>query len=429
MARPLSTTAGVLAAISFVLLPGASARAQSPCGEHYIIQPGDTLYQVTQQCRVQLSDLKVANPQIDVNDIPVGTRLTIPGATGGDGETARRQASYEVEPGDTLFSLANRYGISVDALLEANPDLDPDDLEIGHSIHIPGMADGQDGLVEEPTINVEPRAGGPGAPVTVSGENYEPGRSVQIGVGPPASEWRTLERAHVRSDGEVEAHVRIPETADPGDELVFVIHTQGGRTKVSSSVQVVELRNRDVPVDDGRTRTEEGRLARGAECLQLKTGDDRTYSLVGAGAQFEAGDYVRVTGETADVSICTQGAATIEVESIVRAEPSDNDTASLTRDYVLGSWSGKGSSCQSPDFVISGNAAGGQVVETRVNGEPRTGYVRLGGDPAFIFDTPHRELPISARSTDALAVKPPSSGPLSISGVRIGGDAAVFVRC
>ncbi|WP_170984367.1 LysM peptidoglycan-binding domain-containing protein [Rhodoligotrophos defluvii] len=431
------STSGVLTAFSVALLAGGGAGAQSPCAEEYIMQPGDTLYQVTQQCRVQLSELKAANPQIDdLNDIPVGTRLNIPGATrGGDDsghrDTAPSRQTHQIGPDDTLFSLAERYGTSVGALLAANPDLDADDLRIGLSIRIPGVApDGQDGpITGEPTISVQPRAGGPGAPITVSGRNYTPGRLVQIGVGPPESEWRSLERARVQADGEVEAQVRIPENADPGDELVFVIHTQDGRTEVSRPVQVVERRDPDAPNDGAGMRTEEGRLARGAECLQLETPGGQTYSLVGAGAQFQAGDYVRVTGKTAEVSFCMQGAATIEVENITRVQPPRQDSTLLTRDYVLASWTAKGSSCRSPDFAISGNAAGGQVIETRINGESRTGYVRLGEDPALIFDRPYRELPISAHSPDALVVEPPPNGPLSISGVRIAGDGAVFVRC
>ncbi|WEX08652.1 LysM peptidoglycan-binding domain-containing protein [Chelativorans sp. AA-79] len=434
MAGRLSTSAAVLATFSVVFLAGASARAQSPCADEYVMQPGDTLYQVTQQCQVRLSELVAANPQIDdVNNIAVGTRLNIPGATGGDGGssgTARSQATHELAPGDTLFSLAERYGTSVDALLDANPDFDTDDLRIGLTIRIPAVApDGDEPVAGEPTINVQPRAGGPGAPITVSGDNYTPGRSVQIGVGPPESEWRSLAQAQVQPDGEVEVQVRIPENADPGDEFVFVIHTRDGRTEVSQPVQVVERRDPDAPDDRAGMRTVEGRLARGAECLQLNTSEGRTYSLVGAGAQFQAGDYVRMTGETAEASFCMQGAATIEVESITRAEPPEHDSASLTRDYVLASWTAREPSCQSPDFVVSGNAAGGQVVETRVNGESRAGYVRLGDDPALIFDSPRREFPISARSPDALAVEPPRSGPLSISGVRIAGDGAVFIRC
>ena len=71
----------------------------------------------------------------------------------------------------------------------------------------------------------------------------------------------------------------------------------------------------------------------------------------------------------------------------------------------------------------------GQEVETSLNGAPRTGYVRLGDDPAFIFDMPHRQMALQTRGPDGLAVMPPQDGPVSLGGVRIEGDGRVFVRC
>lgn len=318
MPNHFSPAVGLIATFSIALLAGANARAQSPCADEYVMQPGDTLYQVTQQCRVQLSELRAANPQIgDANDIAVGTRLTIPGASGGERD-APAQSTHEIAPGDTLFSLAERYGTTVDALIGSNPGIDMNDLRVGLSIGIPGFAPDpiDDPITNARTISVVPRAGGPGAPVTVSGDNYVPGRSVQIGVGPPESEWRALERARVEPDGQVQARVRIPETAIPGDELVYVIHTSDGRTKVSAPVQVVDRRSPDAPDDGAGLRTETGRLERGTECMQLNTLDGPSYSLVGLGAEFRPGDYVRVRGQTADASFCMQGAATIEVESV-----------------------------------------------------------------------------------------------------------------
>lgn len=318
-------TAAAAVALSAVL-PGSGVQAQSRCADEYVVQPGDTLYQVTQQCRVRLSALLRANPQIsDIHDIPVGMRLTIPGSDGGRDEAPERGPAHEIAPGDTLFSLAEQYGVNVDALLKANPGIETDDLEIGLTIRIPGSApdsgDGVDPIAGDPTINVQPLAGGPGAPITVSGENYTPGRTVEIGVGPPQSEWRSLDRVRVRPNGEVEAHVAIPESARPGRQVVFVIHTDTGRTQVSQPVDVVANRDPDRPGDGDQARTEVGRLTEGTECPVLRTPDGRTYSLSGVDPQFDTGDYVRVRGRTAEISFCMEGEATIEVEQMTRAQP------------------------------------------------------------------------------------------------------------
>lgn len=45
--------------------------------------------------------------------------------------------TYIVQPGDTLFSIANRFGISLQALLAANPGLQPGLVFVGQLITIP----------------------------------------------------------------------------------------------------------------------------------------------------------------------------------------------------------------------------------------------------------------------------------------------------
>ena len=44
---------------------------------------------------------------------------------------------YRVRSGDTFFSIARRYNTSVDALLRANPGVDPDMLRVGQIICVP----------------------------------------------------------------------------------------------------------------------------------------------------------------------------------------------------------------------------------------------------------------------------------------------------
>jgi LysM repeat protein len=45
---------------------------------------------------------------------------------------------WVVAQGDTLFSIARAYGTTVGRLLELNPGIDPQNLQIGMSICLPG---------------------------------------------------------------------------------------------------------------------------------------------------------------------------------------------------------------------------------------------------------------------------------------------------
>lgn len=62
--------------------------------------------------------------------------------------------TYMVEPGDTLLTLAERLGVTLEALLEANPDIvDPNLISVGQVIRIPSA-----GVVSSPTALPEPTA-------------------------------------------------------------------------------------------------------------------------------------------------------------------------------------------------------------------------------------------------------------------------------
>lgn len=49
---------------------------------------------------------------------------------------------YTIQPGDTVWQLSRRFGTTVDAILAANPGLDPQNLQIGQRICIPGAQPG-----------------------------------------------------------------------------------------------------------------------------------------------------------------------------------------------------------------------------------------------------------------------------------------------
>lgn len=46
---------------------------------------------------------------------------------------------YTIESGDTFARIAAKIGVSVQAILDANPDVDPRRLRIGQSIHVPAQ--------------------------------------------------------------------------------------------------------------------------------------------------------------------------------------------------------------------------------------------------------------------------------------------------
>src|SRR5688572_27093497 len=87
-------------------------QAQSPCGASYTVQRGDNLYRIAQRCGVTIEALMAANPSIPNRDtVSVGQVLVIPGATiPTPPPTGACGAIYTVQRGDTLSSISRRCG-------------------------------------------------------------------------------------------------------------------------------------------------------------------------------------------------------------------------------------------------------------------------------------------------------------------------------
>ena len=88
------------------------------CGTSVTVVSGDTLRKIADRCGTRVAALRLANPEIGWgNLIYPGQVLLLPGAIlyGDNGYD-----TYMVSRGDTLKSLANRFGTSVDILLSLN---------------------------------------------------------------------------------------------------------------------------------------------------------------------------------------------------------------------------------------------------------------------------------------------------------------------
>ena len=111
----------------------------------YIVQKGDSLYSIAKRFNVGLSELKEIN-NLTSNLISVGQELTIPGVAPSD----QTNTTYIVQKGDTLYSIANAYNISLDELVDLN-DLINSDIYAGQELIISST---NNEVVENPTDNL-----------------------------------------------------------------------------------------------------------------------------------------------------------------------------------------------------------------------------------------------------------------------------------
>jgi LysM repeat protein len=99
-----------------LVIPAPAASAPSG-GRDYVVQPGDYLFGIARQQGVTVSGLLAANGLTLTSVILPGQRLVIPApAASASAGTGR----YTVRPGDSLFGIARRLGVSSRSLLAAN---------------------------------------------------------------------------------------------------------------------------------------------------------------------------------------------------------------------------------------------------------------------------------------------------------------------
>lgn len=94
----------------------------------YVVQPGDSLWAISRRFGVSMDEI------VSLNNLPdrplrVGERLVLPAA-----------AVYKVQPGDTLSEIARRFGTTVRELAELNGIQNPSLIRAGAELRLPAGA-------------------------------------------------------------------------------------------------------------------------------------------------------------------------------------------------------------------------------------------------------------------------------------------------
>ena len=141
-----------------VVISGGASSQITPVGTptvsttDYVIKSGDFCSTIAATYKISVDDLQKANRQMDCNNLRIGDKLKIPSpavatptrgtltgnatvrpGTGGGGKT------YTVQPGDTCGSIASANGITLDAFLAANKNINPacSNLSAGAVVTLP----------------------------------------------------------------------------------------------------------------------------------------------------------------------------------------------------------------------------------------------------------------------------------------------------
>lgn len=130
----------LMAVLLLVLLVPVVPAAAAPDyqGGVHVVQRGENLSSIAQRYGVSMAALAQANGISNPNLVYTGQRLVIPGAgganSGGGGGAAASGGIHIVGAGENLSSIAQRYGTSTAALASANAISNPNHIYVGQRL-------------------------------------------------------------------------------------------------------------------------------------------------------------------------------------------------------------------------------------------------------------------------------------------------------
>ena len=176
--------AGMVLKIPFVPETNPSEQIQTQDTGHYIyheFKKGETLYSLSRIYNVKVEDILKANPGISPDNISIGMMIKIPreSVVPERFEFSPQEKGYtihKVTPGETLYSLAKQYNLTVEDIRQANTGLQ-NIIHPGQELKIPQTLENE----------VQPGKSSDTLPVPVYHETYVPCDSILL--TPTKTRW------------------------------------------------------------------------------------------------------------------------------------------------------------------------------------------------------------------------------------------------
>lgn len=162
----------------------------------------------------------------------------------------------------------------------------------------------------EASVTVPTSTAAPGTQIDVRAVGFAASTTVEVGFGPPNSEFSVVSQASTNAAGELNTNITIPESARRGRPYVVVVQERDHEPRAVSDPFVVGSAGDSVSVH-GRLTDE------GVECPAMRDPAGTLYTLATGDLDWGPGTQVMVRGTIAGMSTCMQG-TTISVSSIER---------------------------------------------------------------------------------------------------------------
>jgi len=209
----------IFALLAVVLLTAtlgvSPVAAASTCGATYTVQKGDYLNSIAKKCGTTASDILALNPSIkNWNLIYPGQVLKMP-----TGEpTVVAGSVYIVKPGDTLSGIAAMFKVTLTNLLKVNPQItNANRIEKGDQIKLP------EGAAQVRTVGITPNSCKGGDVITIGITGFAANSELDIRFGLSESQTESIGKVTTDSHGAVLQKINVPTSAQNGKSYVFVV--------------------------------------------------------------------------------------------------------------------------------------------------------------------------------------------------------------
>ncbi len=141
--RAAATLIAALVICGTGMLAGAPAAAQSGrCGDSVVIGFGDSISDIARRCGVTVDAIMAANPLLPSQHFVFpGLRIRIPAPPPPPPPPPPSNViRYVVQPGDTLYRIARANDVTVADIIRLNPNVDASRMRVGDVLLLPGNA-------------------------------------------------------------------------------------------------------------------------------------------------------------------------------------------------------------------------------------------------------------------------------------------------
>jgi LysM repeat protein len=105
----------------------AAAGAPTTVVRSHVVTAGETAASIANKYSISINELMAANPQL----FRAGEKLTIPDQIA---VPEAPKQTYTIKPGDTLYAIAEKHGTTIAALVARNKISNPDVIQVGQVI-------------------------------------------------------------------------------------------------------------------------------------------------------------------------------------------------------------------------------------------------------------------------------------------------------